>query len=151
MAFLSKEHMDVRHRGERMQSDLKCTLTTQHIQAFKYVHGLAHKHQAYDLLHWTIEFVSHSCCMLNMEIIGINSCSETVVMQTRRYSPGINLLKQRDSSKMRINCCCFAVLHFTVVLCVSARCSFLWMDVLVLLISAAAIPWKTKISIRCLM
>lgn len=150
MAFLSKEHMDVHCRGESIQSDLKCTLTTQHIQAFRYVHGLAHKHQAYDLLHWTIAFVSHSCWMLNMEIIGVNSCSETVVMQTRRYSPGINLLEQRDSSKMRINCFCFAVLHFTVVLYVSAHCSFLWMDVLALLVSAAVIPWETKISIQCL-
>lgn len=49
--FLSKEHMDVPCRGERMQSHFKYTLTAQHIQAFKYVQLLAHKRQAYDLLH----------------------------------------------------------------------------------------------------
>lgn len=85
--------------------------------------------------------------MLNMEVIGVNSCSETVVMQTRRYSPGINLLKHRDSSKIRMNCSSFAVLHFAVVLYVSAHHSSFCMDVLVLLISAAVIPRGTKISI----
>ena len=140
--------MDVHCWDERMQSGLKCTLTTQHIQTFEYVCVLGHKHQAYDPVHWTIEFVSHSCWILNMAIIGVNSCSETAIMQTGHYSSGLNLLKQRDGSKRRINCFYFTVLHFSAVWYVSTHCSFLWMDVLVLPISAAVVPWETRI---CLM